>query len=61
MNKLIIKGIEYNLDEWLTIKEYADRMDMENQQIHNRLRAGKFPKEDVLRIEKFNDFVLIKI
>ena len=54
-------GVEYKLDEWLTIKRYCERFDIKDTQlVTNWIRRGVIPPENVKEIEALNGLKLIK-
>lgn len=58
---LKIKGIEYKLDEWLTIAKYCEKFDISSTSIvSNWIKRGTIPAENVREIEELNGLKLIK-
>ncbi len=59
-NFLVQNGKGYLLDEWLTIKEYTKKYDLQSTNVvSNWIKRGIIPKECILET-KFNDLKLIK-
>ena len=61
MKLLILGSKQYALTQWVTIKTYADVKDVENQHIHNWMRSGRIPKENILKIEELNNLILLRL
>lgn len=58
---LKIKGVEYKLDEWLTIAKYCEKFDISSTSIvSNWIKRGTIPAENVREIEELNGLKLIK-
>ena len=58
---LKINGIEYKLDEWLTIARYAERFNISSTSIiSNWIRRGVIPPENIREVEELNGLRLIK-
>jgi hypothetical protein len=58
---LKLNGIEYQLHDWLTIKKYCERFQIEDTQVvTNWIRRGVIPAENVREIEELNGLRLIK-
>lgn len=55
------QGKRYNLSEWVTLKQYAKRHQLESiSVISNWINRGIIPAEDILVVEELNDLKLIK-
>lgn len=58
---LKVNGVEYHLHDWLTIKKYCERFQIEDTHIvTNWIRRGVIPAENVREIEELNGLRLIK-
>jgi hypothetical protein len=61
LNTLKIDNIEYELDQWLTIKNYCDKFNISDTHIvTNWIRRGVVPAENVMVVEELNGLRLIK-
>ncbi|CCH02030.1 hypothetical protein FAES_4030 [Fibrella aestuarina BUZ 2] len=49
-----------NLDEWLTIKRYAERYGVTTHVVTNWIRRGTIPADCVLDLPELNDLRLVK-
>lgn len=55
------RGQQYPIDEWVTVKEYAKRFNIPNQQtVSNWIIRGIIPPENIVVIEELNNIRLIK-
>lgn len=55
------KGIQYPMDQWVTISEYCKRFNIPNTQaVTNWIQRGIVPEENVLTIPEYNNIRLIK-
>jgi len=58
---LVSQGKKYSLSQWVTIKEYAKRFDLESTNVvTNWINRGVIPKENVILIEDLNNLRLVK-
>lgn len=54
-------GIEYKLDEWLTVKRYCERFGIKDTHVvTNWMRRGVIPAENIKEVEELNGLKLIK-
>ena len=54
-------GVEYQLDDWLTVKRYCERFGIKDTQIvTNWIKRGVIPPENVVSVEELNGLRLIK-
>lgn len=54
-------GETINLTEWLTVKRYCKRFNIENQEtVMNWMRRGIIPPENIRVVEELNGLKLIK-
>jgi hypothetical protein len=54
-------GLDYDLEEWVTIKSYCEKFEIDNTQvISNWIKRGIVPPENVKEIEELNGLKLIK-
>lgn len=52
---------DLNLEEWITIKEYVKRHNLSGLNVvHNWIKRGVVPPENLRRISQLNDIQLIK-
>ena len=59
-NFLVHNGKGYLLDEWLTIKEYAKKYDLQSTNVvSNWIKRGVIPQDCILET-KFNGLKLVK-
>ena len=55
------EGKSYSLSEWITIKEYAKRFNLNNTNtVSNWIKRGIVPAENILDIPELNNLRLIK-
>lgn len=55
------QGKRYSLSEWVTLKQYAKRHELESiSVISNWINRGIIPAEDIVVVEELNDLKLIK-
>lgn len=55
------KGVQYPMDQWVTISEYCKRFNIPNTQtVTNWIQRGIVPKENVVTIPEYNNIRLIK-
>lgn len=55
------QGKRYSLSEWVTLKQYAKRHELESiSVISNWINRGIIPAEDILIVEELNDLKLIR-
>ena len=55
------KGIQYPMDQWVTIAEYCKRFNIPNTQtVTNWIQRGIVPKENIVTIPEYNNIRLIK-
>lgn len=58
---LKINEIDYDLNEWMTVKSYCEKFKIENTQtVSNWIKRGVVPSENVLEIKELNGIKLIK-
>lgn len=58
---LQLNGAEYNLSEWVTIKDYANMYNLSSTSVvSNWIERGVVPTENVVEIPELNDLRLIK-
>lgn len=58
---LEINGQRYPLKEWLTIKQYCEKMGLNSTStVTNWIKRGIIPTENILRIKQLNNLKLIK-
>lgn len=50
----------YNLGEWVTLKTYAEKFEIDVHVLYNWIRRGKVPKENIVTVEELNGLKLIK-
>jgi hypothetical protein len=54
-------GVEFKLDEWLTVKKYCEKFNIEDTQIvSNWIKRGRIPVKNIKVIEELNGLKLIK-
>lgn len=60
-DSLKIKGIEYKLDEWLTIAKYCKKFGIGHTSVVSKwIERGIIPAENIREIEELNGLKLIK-
>ncbi len=58
---LEMNGIKYNLKQWVTIKEYTRRYNLDSTSVvSNWISRGVIPPENVITIPDLNNIKLIK-
>lgn len=58
---LRINGLDYDLNEWMTVKSYCEKFEIENTQtVSNWISRGVVPPENVREIKELNDLKLIR-
>jgi hypothetical protein len=58
---LRINGLDYDLNEWMTVKSYCEKFEIENTQtVSNWISRGIVPPENVKEIKELNDLKLIR-
>ena len=60
VNSLRVNGIVYNLDEWLTIANYAKKYNTSTHVITNNIRRGNIPASCVVEVPFLNNIRMIK-
>ncbi|RIV20507.1 hypothetical protein DYU11_20905 [Fibrisoma montanum] len=54
-------GKRYDLSEWVTLKEYAKRHNLETiSVVSNWINRGRIPAEDIIEVEELNGLKLIR-
>ena len=44
----------YNLGEWITLKNYAEKYGIDVHVLYNWIRRGRVPEENIITIEEIN-------
>jgi len=58
---LKLKGVEYKLSEWVTLKKYAKLFGLESTNVvSNWISRGIVPPENVITIPELNNIKMIK-
>ncbi len=58
---LRINGVIYDLEEWMTVKSYCEKFEIDNTQtVSNWINRGIVPPENVRTVKELNDLKLIK-
>ncbi len=56
-----LNGLDYELDEWVTIKTYCEKFGIENTQtVNNWIIRGIVPPQNVTTVKELNGLKLIK-
>lgn len=55
-----LNGITYDLDEWLTIANYAKKYGVDTHVVTNWIRRGTIPADSVVELTNINNIRLIK-
>lgn len=58
-NYLHLRGRSYDLDQWLTVAQYAKKHDLSTNRVYNWLRRGVVPEDKRLTVPELNDTTLI--
>jgi hypothetical protein len=54
-------GVEYSLDEWLTVKKYCEKFGLANTMVvTNWINRGIIPSENIKIIDELNGLKLVK-
>jgi hypothetical protein len=54
-------GVEYSLDEWLTVKRYCEKFGLANTMVvTNWINRGIIPSENIKVIDELNGLKLVK-
>ena len=57
---VLIDGKRYDLDQWLTIANYAKKYGVTTHVVTNDIRRGKIPTENVIELTRLNNIRMIK-
>ncbi len=58
---LASRGIEFDMTEWVTVKEYCNRFGIENTAtVSNWIDSGVVPAEDTTIMEEYHNIRMLK-
>ena len=60
LSQLKLGEESYNLGEWITVKNYAQKFGMDVHVIYNWIRRKKIPEDNIVIVEELNGLMLIK-
>lgn len=58
-NFLHLRGRTYDLDQWLTVAQYAKKHNLSANRVYNWIRRGLVPEHKRLTVPELNDTTLI--
>lgn len=59
-SKLVLMGKEYNLNEWLTLSDYARKYNLSIAHLEKWIMSGIVPTNSVIVVPELNHLKLIK-